>query len=246
MASPPPARATTRAEARTAARQRLREIVAALDQVARESHDATIDALESAMLAGGWQVQRRDSGEGFDLLAETPDGESVAVEVDRKSPRVTSLERLCEHDGLCVVVLREEPDERVRVEGVDVLVAGNRAPKPVDLCPRHGRAQPCTVCTTATTTPADPAVAAKAIADARAALSRRPAAAPTGTTAPPPRMTEEERAAVRLAGDLAEIPEGDARHEEAAGLLRESVRDRAWAERAAVLLDPLEAFGGSR
>lgn len=129
--------------------------------------------------------------------------------------------------------------------------AAEQAPRrvaahPVEQCQRHGRPMPCTTCDVATTTPADPAVAAKAIADARAALSRRPAAAPTGTTAPPPRMTEEERAAVRLAGDLAEIPEGDARHAEAAGLLGESVRDRAWAERATALLDPLEAFGGSR
>lgn len=249
VASPPPARATTRAEARTAARQRLREIVAALDQVARESHDATIDALESAMLAGGWQVQRRDSGEGFDLLAETLDGESVAVEVDRKSPRVTSLERLQEHDGLRVVVLRDEPDERVRVEGVDVLVAGHRTPKPVDLCPRHGRAQPCTVCVDEQRPQADPQRVKAEIADALKRLGKRaPSAAPQlspETTAARAAM-EADREQIRLGGQLAEIPEDDTRHAAAQALIAERPRGPEWAERAAALLDPLEAFGGSR
>lgn len=60
--------------------------------------------------------------------------------------------------------------------------AAEQAPRrvtahPAELCQRHGRPMPCTVCDVTTTAPADPAVAAKAIADAQAALARRPTAA---------------------------------------------------------------------
>lgn len=61
----------------------------------------------------------------------------------------------------------------------------------VQLCQRHGRPMPCTVCDVTTTTPADPSVAAKVIADARAALRRRPTASTTAPRAEAPTLAQE-------------------------------------------------------
>lgn len=233
MASPPTTSET--ATARTAARQRIRDVVAGLDDVARASHDATIDAIEDAVAGDGWTTLRRQEPGDVDLAIETPDGATVFVEVDRKSPRERSKDRLRDSDGLRVVVLREEPDERVRIDGVDVLVAGRRAPKPVEQCPRHGRAKPCTTCD-AIGTKAVPAPAEELERMRKAVGAPRPVAE-KARAEKAPALSEHERTVIRLRGDL-----GAMDTEQARALLAEKPHDAAWVERATALLDPLSSF----
>lgn len=117
-------------------------------------------------------------------------------------------------------------------------------------CTRHGRTADadgrCDVCAKVATPAADSAAATAALEAMRATLGRRAErphdAAPAATR---PALSETERQTMRLAGDLAEIPETDPRHADAWGLIRETARDEDWNRRAAALLDPLAGFGGA-
>lgn len=170
------------------ARQTVRDVVAGLSPIDRAEHAATVAAVVAGLAAAGWAARPAETPDQVDILAVAPGPVRVALEVDHRSVRERSHERLREHEGLRVVVLRERPDEPIRLDGIDVLVAGHEAPRAADLCEPHRRRRPCSVCEAAETPRADPTVRAQAIAEMRSRLGRPATAALTG---PEPTTTPE-------------------------------------------------------
>ena len=90
------------------------------------------DELERRLRELGWSVDREvpvaDRGDGragaIDLVVTEP--APIAIELDRRSPRRKSIEKLAAFDGARVVVLREPPRSPIREPGVEVLVAGGQ------------------------------------------------------------------------------------------------------------------------
>lgn len=93
---------------------------------AREFHNA----IEAALLRAGFSVRReayvgiRESGRSrgaIDLLAQM-NGEFVAIELDRRSPRAGSLDKLRAFNAYRIVVLRgAEPWSMER--GIDAIIS---------------------------------------------------------------------------------------------------------------------------
>lgn len=110
----------------------------------------------------------------------------------------------------------------------------------VELCPRHGRAMPCTTCEVVEATPADPQRAKAEIQGALERLSRRTlAAVPQASpeTAAARAAIAADRDAIRLGGDLAGIGDDDPRRDEAQRLVAERPRGAGWQDRARALLE---------
>lgn len=116
------------------------DALAELRRVVRETRpppDATAawlhDEIERRLVEIGWAVEREvpvpDRGDGragaIDLVVTDP--VPIAIELDRRSPRRKSLEKLSAFDGARVVVLREPPRTPITEPGVEILVAGGRS-----------------------------------------------------------------------------------------------------------------------
>lgn len=88
------------------------------------------DRARDALAGLGWDVRQQypveDRGDGrrgfVDLLATTPEGWSVALELDRVEPRDKSIEKLRQVPGVRIIVLREGPSWEHPPEGIDAVI----------------------------------------------------------------------------------------------------------------------------
>src|SRR5690606_32024151 len=87
------------------------------------------DEVEAVFIRHGWRVERQfrveDRGDGrrgfVDMVAWSPDGIMVALELDRQQPRQKSVEKLRHLDAVRCILLRETSGKMDAPDGIDLV-----------------------------------------------------------------------------------------------------------------------------